>query len=220
MVEPETDSLVKAETRQRLLEAAGEVFAEVGFAKATVRDICRRAGANVAAVNYHFRDKEGLYVEVVRFAQQYAMTAAPPAALPMESATPEEQLRLFIRTFLFGAIGKGRLAWHGKMMAREMSEPTGMLDRIVTEVIRPRATMLEGILRRLLGPAATQWRIEACARSVVSQCIFYHLCRPVIDRLHPAQKYEPEDVEQLADHIATFSIAALRGIASLSQEQP
>ena len=216
MVEPETDSLVKAETRQRLLEAAGEVFAEVGFAKATVRDICRQAGANVAAVNYHFRDKEGLYVEVVRFAQQYAMTAAPPAALRMESATPEEQLRLFIRTFLFGAIGKGRLAWHGKMMAREMSEPTGMLDRIVTEVIRPRATMLEGILRRLLGPSATQWRIEACARSVVSQCLFYHLCRPVIDRLHPTQKYEPEDVEQLADHIATFSIGALRAIANSS----
>jgi len=214
MVEPETDSLVKAETRQRLLEAAGEVFAEVGFAKATVRDICRQAGANVAAVNYHFRDKEGLYVEVVRFAQQYAMTAAPPAALQMESATPEEQLRLFIRTFLFGAIGKGRLAWHGKMMAREMTEPTGMLDRIVAEVIRPRATILEGILRRLLGSAATQWRVEACARSVVSQCLFYHLCRPVIDRLHPTQTYEPEDVEKLAEHITQFSIGALRGIAN------
>lgn len=220
MVESETESSGKAETRQRLLEAAGEVFAEVGFAKATVRDICHRAEANVAAVNYHFRDKEGLYVEVVRYAQQYAMNEVPLDMTDVASATPQEQLRVFIRTFLFGAIGKGRLAWHGKMMAREMSEPTGMLDRIVAEVIRPRATILEGILRQMLGPAATQWRVEACARSVVSQCLFYHLCRPVIDRLHPTQTYEPADVEQLAEHITLFSIAALAGMSASSKEQP
>ena len=47
-------------TRLQLIEAAGEVFAEMGFQNATVREICRRAGANVAAVNYHFQSKEAL----------------------------------------------------------------------------------------------------------------------------------------------------------------
>lgn len=46
------------ETQRRLLEAAGEVFAEMGFNSARIRDICKRADANVAAVNYHFAIKK------------------------------------------------------------------------------------------------------------------------------------------------------------------
>ena len=66
------------ETRRQLLEAAGAVFAEVGFRDATVREICKRAGANVAAVNYHFGDKETLYLEVLRYTHARALEKYPP----------------------------------------------------------------------------------------------------------------------------------------------
>ena len=62
-----------AETRRQLLEAAGEVFAEAGYRDATVREICRRAGANIAAINYHFGDKEKLYAEVLRYSHGKAL---------------------------------------------------------------------------------------------------------------------------------------------------
>ncbi|HPZ83759.1 MAG TPA: TetR family transcriptional regulator, partial [Thermogutta sp.] len=56
------------DTKSRLLTAAGELFAERGFEGATARQICERAGVNLAAINYHFKSKEQLYIEAVKAA--------------------------------------------------------------------------------------------------------------------------------------------------------
>jgi len=66
------------ETHDRLLDAAGAVFAEKGYHHATVAEICERAGANIAAVNYYFRSKDNLYVEAWREAFQRSVRAHPP----------------------------------------------------------------------------------------------------------------------------------------------
>src|SRR5918993_366458 len=95
-----------AVTRQRLLDAAGEVFAEHGFRAATVREICRRADANVAAVNYHFGDKEKLYAAVLEYAHRCAMQNVPSA--PATGATPEQRLRGFVHAMIRGFLGEGR----------------------------------------------------------------------------------------------------------------
>src|SRR5215212_6345145 len=95
-------------THQRLLDAAGEVFAEQGFRAATVREICRRAEANVAAVNYHFGDKEKLYAEVLNYAHRAAMVHVPSA--PAADATPEQRLRGFVHAMVRGFLSEGRPA--------------------------------------------------------------------------------------------------------------
>jgi AcrR family transcriptional regulator len=197
------------ETRHQLLEAAGEVFAEVGFRHATVREICRRAGANVAAVNYHFRDKETLYAEVLRHTQQKAFAKYPPLLGVASDAPPEEKLRAFVRSFLLRIFDDGSIAWFGKMMSREMVEPTDALDSLVTERLRPMASLLQGLVAEILGRPAQDESVRLCCFSVVSQCVFYHHCRTMISRMFPEQRLDASAVEQLAGHIARFSLAAM-----------
>jgi AcrR family transcriptional regulator len=198
------------ETRQRLLEAAGEVFAERGFRAATIREICERAEANVAAAHYHFGDKSELYLAVLKSCSDEALKKYPPTLGLAETATAEEKLHAFVRSFLFRIADKGRPAWHGRLMAREMAEPTAALDGLINDVYRPLIERLEGIVRELVGPAAALDAVRACSRSVLGQCLYYYHARPVIQRMMPQQQFEPADLEQLASHITKFSLAALK----------
>jgi AcrR family transcriptional regulator len=199
-----------AETRAALLRAAGEVFAEVGFHGATVRDICRRAGANVAAVNYHFGDKEPLYVEVLRHAMARAQARHPFDGGTAPTAPPEERLRGFVRNFLGRLFEPGEHAWLGRLMAQEMIAPSHALDLMVTERIRPMADQLREIIQRIVGPGCSEAELRLCGFSVVSQCLFYNHCRSVVSRLFPDQALTPDAVEELAAHITRFSLAGLK----------
>ncbi len=208
---PSTSS-VRTETRQRLLEAAGEVFAERGFRNATIREICRRAQANLAAVNYHFGDKERLYAAVMAYAHAYALEKYPLAQSESRDLPAAERLRAFIRYLLFSVFDKGVPAWLGKFMAREMIEPTRALDDLVESIILPMAEKLGAIVRELLGAPVTDDRVHRCQVSIIGQCLHYRNARPVIERIFPEQKYTPEDIAMMADHITRFSLSALKGL--------
>jgi TetR/AcrR family transcriptional regulator, regulator of cefoperazone and chloramphenicol sensitivity len=197
-------------TRHQLLEAAAEVFAEAGFRDATVREICRRAGANIAAVNYHFGDKAALYTEVLRHSQRKAVEKFPPLLDVSPDAAPEKKLRAFVLSLLLRIFDKGPTAWHGKLMAREMIEPTAALDSLVEERIRPMAEQLQKIIAGILECPLNDERVRPCAFSVVSQCLFYNHCQPVILRLFPKQTFDPAAIARLADHITRFSLAAMK----------
>src|SRR6266496_3640281 len=124
-------------TRGQLIEAAAEVFARVGFRTATVREICQLAGADIGAINYHFGDKETLYAEVLDYALRCARQKYPPDLGLEPNATPEERLHAFVHSFLLRIFDDSPHAWHSKLMAREMVDPTPALNRLVKEQIDP-----------------------------------------------------------------------------------
>lgn len=212
-LKPDTDP---AATRAQLLEAAGAVFAEAGYRAATVREICQRAGANVAAVNYHFGDKQALYAEVLKASYRLSVAKYPPDLGLAPGATPEQRLAAFVRSFLLRIFSSGPDARHGKLMARELIEPTAVLDEVVRETIQPMAATLMAIVKELLEPATPPESIRRHGMSVVSQILFYHHCRPVINRMFPDLQFNAEGIEQLAEHITRFSLAAMRAAATVA----
>ncbi len=198
------------ETRRQLLEAAGGVFAEVGFRNATVREICRRACANIAAVNYHFGNKETLYAEVLRHSQQKAFEKYPPLMGLAADAPPEKRLHAFVQSFLLRIFDSGSTAWFGKMMSREMVEPTEALDLLVAERMQPMADLLRSLVAEIVGCSPNSEKVRLCCFSIVSQCVFFHHCRTMISRLFPEQRLDAAAVEHLAGHITRFSLAAMK----------
>lgn len=200
-------------TESRLLEAAGEIFAEVGYRAATVRQICEKAGANIAAVNYHFGDKEGLYMAVLRSVPDAHAEKFPANRGLPPGATAQQRLAAYIESLLNRVFDEGRPGWHTKIMAREMIEPTRALDTLVTDVALPVHQQLAAIVRKLLGSRATEDAVRLCTLSILSQCVYYHHARSVLSRLYPQQEYGSRDIAQLAHHITRFSQGALRHFA-------
>jgi TetR/AcrR family transcriptional regulator, regulator of cefoperazone and chloramphenicol sensitivity len=199
-----------AATRQLLIEAAAQVFAERGFKAASVREICARAGANVAAVNYHFGDKDSLYAEVLKYSLRCAREKYPPDMGLERDASWEARLRAFIHAFLLRIFDDGPQACHGQLLSREMIEPTKALDSLVDEEMRPMAQQLQSIIRGLLGPDAPEEMVRRSGMSVISQIVFYHHCRPVTERLYPKLQFSPKEIDRLTEHITEFSLAALK----------
>jgi AcrR family transcriptional regulator len=202
-----------SDKRNRLLCAAGEVFAEQGFRNATIRDICERAGANVAAVNYYFSSKEQLYAAVLRFAHGCALEKFPPTHDLPPDASARQRLHQFVLAFLLRIFDEGQPAWLGKLMAREMVEPTAALDELVESSIRAPTPLQASLVAAILGCRDNPALLRRCVCSIVGQCLFYHHSRPVIQRLFPEQEYARSDIEALADHITEFSFAAIQHLA-------
>ncbi|MFN7020814.1 MAG: CerR family C-terminal domain-containing protein [Phycisphaerales bacterium] len=196
-------------TRQRLLDAAGEVFSRNGFHDATIREICALAGANVAAVNYHFRDKQGLYAAVLQYADRCAGRFAEASPILDDRSDPRAGLRGFIHAYMGAMLDAGRSSWHGRLIAREMMDPSPALDAVIDRSIRPRSELLSALVSRLLGPAATERLVIRVKFSIIGQCLAYYSGRHVHKRLHPGFELSPENVAEIADHVADFSLAAI-----------
>ena len=198
-------------TRDKLIEAAGRVFAERGYRAATIREICRRAGANVAAVNYTFGDKMGLYTEVLRHSVRAAQTAAMSAALD-SSLSPEDTIRGVIRARLKSLCQETRPDWHIRLVMHEFSHPTPAMGRVVDEGMRPIYERVRKAVGQIIGLPPEHETTRLSLNSIIGQILFYSFSRPVLSRLQPELKLTPDQLDRIADHIAEFSLAYLKKV--------
>jgi AcrR family transcriptional regulator len=203
------------ETRQRLLEAACEIFATRGFWETTMAEICRKAKANVAAANYHFGAKEALYVESWRYAFEKSLKAYPPDGGVPSDASVEERLRGRILSIMRRIIDPESHDFD--IVHKEMASPTGFLAGAMQESMEPIFRGLNSIVRELLGEQATEQHVRLCTMSIRAQC-FGPLLRERRRKMSSRAAYPPgpepfvEDVDTLADHVTRFSLAGIREV--------
>ena len=201
------------EKRRRILASACQVFAEKGYHGASVADICRRAGANVAAVNYYFGDKATLYTEVWQAAYEKCVG---PVFSETGSIDPEEQLKLFIRSLIQHFTERGSQGEFTRLYLMELANPTGLISNLWHTLIEPRRQVLLKIISNIMGGSASDEQVVFCEISIVSQCRSLLTIRRNDMEYLIGEPLSPELIERIAGHIADFSLAGIKATAKIS----
>jgi AcrR family transcriptional regulator len=206
-------------TRQRLLAAASEVFAEKGFRDTTIAEICSKAGANNAAVNYHFRNKETLYREAWLQSMRESLKKHPPDGGVASEAPLEERLLGLVKAMLKRITDESNKEF--LIVHQEMANPTGLLKDVMKEEIQPLRVRTRLLIRKLLGPHATESQVLFCEISIISQCIN----PPIVEsRWHPDLEQDVDypridDIEAYAHHVTMFSLGGIRAILDKTESK-
>lgn len=204
---------------EKLLETASAVFAEKGYRQTTIAEICRRAGCNVASINYHFRSKDDLYAAVWRKAFDESLKVYPlDGGLPAD-APAEEKLYSLINSSLHRILDEGRLGRSGQILLREMTERNEKLEPFIRGALEPLHLHTQQVIRTLLGPKASQEDVNLCELSVMHQCIAFSFAK-ARKKLPPfLRKLGADEIDKLAGHITQFSLAGIRSVRNHAENK-
>ncbi len=204
-------------TRVKLLAAAVEIFAENGYPDTTIAAICRQAGTNVAAVNYHFGSKEALYREAWRYAFSQSIQAHPPDGGVAADAPPEERLQGQI-TALLRSISDENNRWFW-FMQREFANPTGLLEEVMREAMMPLRLRTQSVVREFLGQQVAERDVRFCEIGIISQCINPMVVRSRLREKGDEQDVPPRiyDIEAYTRHVLIFSLAGIKAIRAAAE---
>jgi AcrR family transcriptional regulator len=204
-----------AETRSRILNSACELFAERGYQGARVADICDRAGANVAAVNYYFGDKAALYAEAW---QETFKKFAGPKPPDSTITSPEDQLQVYIHSLIQNFTEQSDQGQFTRLYLMELANPTGLIHDIWHELIEPRRRVLLGIIRKLMATEATDESVLFCEMSIINQCRALLTIRRSDLEYLLGQSLSPDLIERMADHITQFSLAGIKAVSTAGRD--
>ncbi len=201
---------------RRLIAAACEEFARHGYASARVRQIADTARVNLAAVNYYFGGKEGLYRATLRFLAGQSQ-AAPQAGIA-RTRSPEERLQRRIHTILDRFIGE-RPSPLGRILAHEVMNPTRNIESLLEDTMRPEVERIRGLLGEIAGPDLAEEELTHAALGILGQCVLYLYARPAIQRISPALAQGAETCRFLANRITEFSLGGIERLRRASVGQ-
>jgi len=197
-----------AGTRERILNAATECFANKGYVATKVAEICDLAGCNIASINYHFGSKETLYREVWERVIANSFEAYPPDGGISADAPPEERLRGRIKGILQLALSDTPLAFN--IMIHEMSSPTELLKQVMEESIDPMVKALEGIIKEILGENVSTELLREATSLVIGPPLYLMRRRKIQSTIGQTPWFDPDDLERLLSHFTDFVIAGLK----------
>ena len=159
-------------TRDRILKTAVKLFAESGYEATSIRTLAAKAHVNQAAINYHFKTKDGLYREVLRDAI-HALTEDQLSHAQETQAMPRERaLGEFVRQQLRPLSARDDVTRYIHILNWEAVQPTAVYRKLVSEEAAPFLGFAVDLMRRFM-PEADQSTLTMAAVWLVGQCTVF-----------------------------------------------
>ena len=202
-------------TRARLLEAAGQLFAERGYADTTSKAICQRAQSNPAAVNYHFGSRDALYMAVLEIAHTHMMSLDFLIQLAGSPVSPREKIERLIDGLILNL--RNPRGWQLRLWAREVIFPTPLFAAFLARNVMPKVGIVHALFGEYMRLPADSPAVHCGVVSLMAPCMGLLIAdRALKDSLIPALRLPPEE---LARHIKIFLFAGLQGCIEAAAAQ-
>lgn len=208
-------------TKQRILKAATELFAEQGYHATTHQMMSERAKVNIAAINYHFGSKENLYLRVWEFLAEIGLQDYKDFINTDD--TPEEQLRAFIQWRVIAVTDTGLRGCLCQIGRREMNKPSAVHEQIEELYMKEKRAWFYALIREIVGHD-----LDAKTIAMLSFCVYSPLLHLIEIKGIMQTSFEDrfreqfvgfwDDTDALAANIYTFAIAGLKQISSDNQD--
>ena len=196
------------ETRRRILESAGALIAENGFAETSNKSVAAQAEVDLASINHHFGNRSGLYQQVLVEAHRRIIRLDELQALVASPVAPQEKLRVFIDRLV--ALAQAERGWHTRVLAREILSPSSHLQVLISEELQPKLALLLGILSEVTGIPPTDPALLRCLISVAAPSLMLIVASNGLPG--PAQQVLAMPQAVLSNHLYSFALAGLEAI--------
>lgn len=195
-------------TYNRILEAAGELFAVSGFAETSSKAIAAQAGADLASINYHFGSRGGLYQAVLAEAHRRLVSIDQLQKIATLDVSPRDKLKMLIERLVGTATG--RLGWPSRVLGRELLSPSSHLQVLERQELLPKLNVVLGILSEFTSIPVDDPVLLRCLVSVGAPCAMLLVAGHGVSIFEEKVLGMPREV--LADHLYTFAMGGLDAI--------
>jgi TetR/AcrR family transcriptional regulator, regulator of cefoperazone and chloramphenicol sensitivity len=216
-----------AESRARVLECAGQLFAARGFDGVTTRELASAAAVNISAITYYFEGKEGLYHAVLRQLVEETAPMFDPmvdrldAGVREAGADPQKLAALagwYVHALLSGILMDPKIRWQMPLVMREFQQPSAGFELLFAERINPMHNAIAKLVGAAKGLEATSTEAILITATVIGQCMAFGFARAVIFARTGWQDYTEENRRQVIETV-TSGILGMLGLPPIATEK-
>lgn len=196
-------------TRAKIIEVAGKLFAERGFAETTSKEICEAARTNLTAVNYHFGSREGLYMAIIREVQEYLLSQQFIRELVESPMQPREKMEFFLDSL--STMNFDKDSWQIRVWAREVVAPTPLWCQVAQEDSMSKLNAVFDIISETTGIPLGHPMLSFCFLNVMAPFMVL-----LLTSCSPQSPHRPVfecDEATASDNVKDFVLAGLDRMA-------